>query len=100
MRPQAPARVVRQRKLAKTTPQQVLREDELDDGEYNSLQSSSNFETGVEKSEEKARDIYLFSSHDYHMQKEPPLRMNSIYAVRPANIPIGIPSTGCISSKL
>jgi enhancer of polycomb-like protein len=49
----APSRVVRQRKLGKTTLQQVLREDEIDPAEYSSLQGSHNVETGVEKSEEK-----------------------------------------------
>ncbi len=57
MRSQAPARQVRIRKLAKTTPQPVLREDQIDASEYSSLQNQYNVETGVEKSEEKARDI-------------------------------------------
>jgi hypothetical protein len=53
MRSQVPARVVRQRKLAKSTFQQVLREDQVESAEYNSLQNQYNVETGVEKSEEK-----------------------------------------------
>lgn len=54
----APQRTVRQRKLAKTTLQQVLREDEIDSVEYNSLQTQAPVETGVEKGEEK----------EYHLQ--------------------------------
>jgi enhancer of polycomb-like protein len=62
MRPtNPPARSVRQKKLAKSTLQTVLREDELDSGDYNTLQSQSNIESGVEKSEEKARDFYLIT---------------------------------------
>jgi enhancer of polycomb-like protein len=45
--------------LAKTTFQQVLREDQIESAEYNSLQNQYNVETGVEKSEEKARDTIL-----------------------------------------
>jgi enhancer of polycomb-like protein len=60
----APARVVRQRKLAKTTFQQVLREDQIESAEYSSLQNQYNVETGVEKSEEKARDhLHFILSH-------------------------------------
>lgn len=59
MRPtNPPARAVRQKKLAKSTLQTILREDELDSGDYNTLQSQSNIESGVEKSEEK----------EYHLQ--------------------------------
>lgn len=50
-------RAIRIKKLAKNTAQQVLREDQLDSAEYSSLQTQSNIETGVEKNEEKARDI-------------------------------------------
>jgi enhancer of polycomb-like protein len=65
----APARVVRQRKLAKTTFQQVLREDQIEPAEYSSLQNQYNVETGVEKSEEKARDpCPSFKSHDQASQ--------------------------------
>lgn len=49
----APAqRIVRQRKLNKTTSQQILREDQIDSAEYNSLQNQYHVETGVERSEE------------------------------------------------
>ncbi|KAI1005306.1 Enhancer of polycomb-like protein 1 [Podosphaera aphanis] len=58
MRPQAPARQVRIRKLAKNTPQPVLREDQIESAEYASLQNQYNVETGVEKNEEK----------EYHLQ--------------------------------
>ncbi|KUJ20211.1 putative enhancer of polycomb-like protein 1 [Mollisia scopiformis] len=59
MRSQAAAgRATRVKKLAKNTAQQVLREDQLDSAEYSSLQTQSNIETGVEKSEEK----------EYHLQ--------------------------------
>jgi len=57
MRSQPPARQVRIRKLAKTFPQQVLREDQIE-SEYHGLQNQFNVETGVEKSEEK----------EYHLQ--------------------------------
>lgn len=55
------SRSVRVRKLAKSTQQQVLREDQLDSAEYKSLQTQSNVGptvTGVESSEEK----------EYHLQ--------------------------------
>jgi len=55
MRPAA-GRVVRQKKLSRSSGQQILREDELDSQEYDSLQANYQVETGVEKSEEKARD--------------------------------------------
>ncbi|KAH6684426.1 putative enhancer of polycomb-like protein 1 [Halenospora varia] len=55
----APAqRIVRQRKLNKTTSQQILREDQIDSAEYNSLQNQYHVETGVERSEE----------NEYHLQ--------------------------------
>jgi len=66
MRSQPPARQVRIRKLAKTFPQQVLREDQIESAEYHGLQDQYRGlqgETGVEKSEEKARD-QLCQSHD------------------------------------
>lgn len=48
------------RKLNRNYAQQILCEDDLESAEYNSLQNQSNVETGVEKSEEKARDsVYL-----------------------------------------
>ena len=53
MRPQQSGRIVRQRKLAKSTLQQVLREDQIESADYDSLQGQYNVETGVEKSEEK-----------------------------------------------
>lgn len=56
MAPHSSTRQVRQRKLAKTTPQQVLREDELEDGEYNNLASNIEVDTGVEAKEVTARD--------------------------------------------
>lgn len=58
MRPQAPARQIRIRKLAKHTQQPVLREDQFESTEYCSLQNQYVVETGVEKSEEK----------EYHLQ--------------------------------
>lgn len=57
-------RVVRQRKLGKATLQPVLREDQIESAEYSSLQGQYNVETGVEKSEEKARDSYFIWSPD------------------------------------
>ncbi len=48
---------LRQRKLGKSTSQQVLREDEIDSQEYKSLISQSiQIESGVEKSEEKVHN--------------------------------------------
>ena len=59
MRSQAPQqRQARVKKLSRTAGQSVLREDQLDSTEYHSLQANYNVETGVEKSEEKARDRY------------------------------------------
>lgn len=52
MRSQHAGRIVRQRKLNRNTPQQVLREDEIESSEYESLQGQYKVETGVEKSEE------------------------------------------------
>lgn len=57
MRPLVPARQVRTRKPAKHTQQVVLREDQIDPVEYSSLQNQYNVVTGVDKSEEKARDL-------------------------------------------
>ncbi|CAG8973798.1 hypothetical protein HYALB_00006343 [Hymenoscyphus albidus] len=57
MRPQAP-RVVRQRKLNKSVPQPVLREDQIESAEFDSLQNQQHVETGVERSEE----------NEYHLQ--------------------------------
>ncbi|RDL35118.1 Enhancer of polycomb-like protein [Venustampulla echinocandica] len=58
MRSQAPARVVRQRKLNKSTLQQILREDQIESAEFHSLQNQYHVETGVERSEE----------NEYHLQ--------------------------------
>ncbi|KAF4625459.1 hypothetical protein G7Y89_g12707 [Cudoniella acicularis] len=55
---QVAARVVRQRKLNKNTSQQILREDQIDSAEYDSLQNQYHVETGVERSEE----------NEYHLQ--------------------------------
>jgi enhancer of polycomb-like protein len=64
-REKAPARVVRQRKLNKSTLQQVLREDEIESAEYDSLQNQYHVETGVERSEENVSvTCYLLWSHD------------------------------------
>jgi enhancer of polycomb-like protein len=52
MRSQAPARAVRVRKLNKSTLQQVLREDQIESAEFDSLQNQYHVETGVERSEE------------------------------------------------
>ncbi|RKF75291.1 Enhancer of polycomb-like protein 1 [Golovinomyces cichoracearum] len=62
-----PARQVRIRKLAKNAPQIVLREDQIEPAEYSSLQNQYTVETGVEKSEEKARDFSL-ELREYHLQ--------------------------------
>jgi enhancer of polycomb-like protein len=67
MRNQAPhQRQVRVKKLSRTAGQSVLREDQLDSTEYHSLQANYNVETGVEKSEEKARDQCSPSYHVNH----------------------------------
>jgi enhancer of polycomb-like protein len=64
MRPQQSGRIVRQRKLAKSTLQQVLREDQIESADYDSLQGQYNVETGVEKNEEKASyHVIPFTSH-------------------------------------
>lgn len=61
-------RQIRVRKLGKNTPQQVLREDEIDPAEYKSLLSQTiQIESGVEKSEEKVSPIYLRSLFHGHM---------------------------------
>lgn len=57
MRPQQ-SRVVRMRKLSPKTLQEILREEEIDAIEYESLQGQYKVETGVEKSEES----------EYHLQ--------------------------------
>ena len=46
-----PTRVVRIKKLSKSQGQQIVRQDQIDD--YDSLQSQSSYDTGVEKGEEK-----------------------------------------------
>lgn len=51
-----PTRVVRIKKLSKSQGQQIVRQDQIDD--YDSLQSQSSYDTGVEKGEEK----------EYHLQ--------------------------------
>jgi enhancer of polycomb-like protein len=52
MRPQANGRIVRIKKLSRSAGQQILREDQIDSTEYDSLQDQYKVETGVEKSEE------------------------------------------------
>jgi enhancer of polycomb-like protein len=52
MRPQANGRIVRIKKLSRSAGQQILREDQIDSTEYESLQDQYKVETGVEKSEE------------------------------------------------
>lgn len=52
MRTQPAGRVVRQKKLNRSTHQQVLREDQIESAEYDSLQGQHKVETGVEKAEE------------------------------------------------
>jgi enhancer of polycomb-like protein len=52
MRPQANGRIVRIKKLSRSAGQQILREDQIDSNEYESLQDQYKVETGVEKSEE------------------------------------------------
>ncbi|PQE16575.1 Enhancer of polycomb 1 protein [Rutstroemia sp. NJR-2017a BBW] len=58
MRTQPAGRVVRQKKLNRSTHQQVLREDQIESAEYDSLQGQHKVETGVEKAEE----------NEYHLQ--------------------------------
>jgi enhancer of polycomb-like protein len=43
---------VRIKKLSRSAGQQILREDQIDSTEYDSLQDQYKVETGVEKSEE------------------------------------------------
>lgn len=52
MRTQPAGRVVRQKKLNRSTHQQILREDQIESAEYDSLQGQYKVETGVEKAEE------------------------------------------------
>jgi enhancer of polycomb-like protein len=52
MRPQTNGRIVRIKKLSRSAGQQILREDQIDSTEYESLQGQYKVETGVEKSEE------------------------------------------------
>ena len=60
----APAqRVVRQRKLNKSTPQTVLREEQIESSEYDSLQNQYHVETGVERSEENVSNSRDMMSH-------------------------------------
>ena len=70
MRPQQSGRVVRQRKLAKSTLQQVLREDQIESVDYDSLQGQYTVETGVEKTEEKVRHHVINSCGS---SRDPPL---------------------------
>jgi enhancer of polycomb-like protein len=56
MRPQANGRIVRIKKLSRSAGQQILREDQIDSTEYDSLQDQYKVETGVEKSEESVRN--------------------------------------------
>ncbi|ESZ99430.1 hypothetical protein SBOR_0192 [Sclerotinia borealis F-4128] len=58
MRTQPAGRVVRQKKLNRSTHQQILREDQIESAEYDSLQGQYKVETGVEKGEE----------NEYHLQ--------------------------------
>ncbi|KAI9646965.1 Enhancer of polycomb-like protein 1 [Ciborinia camelliae] len=58
MRTQPAGRVVRQKKLNRSTHQQILREDQIESAEYDSLQGQYKVETGVEKAEE----------NEYHLQ--------------------------------
>lgn len=53
-------REVRQRKLAKTTPQHVFREDEFDADDYSSLLNVyQGGPSGVEAAEEKVSHVYI-----------------------------------------
>jgi enhancer of polycomb-like protein len=56
MRPQPNGRIVRIKKLSRSAGQQILREDQIDSTEYDSLQDQYKVETGVEKSEESVRN--------------------------------------------
>lgn len=55
MRSQAAGRIVRIRKLNKNQFQPILREEQIDSAEYESLQGHERVETGVEKGEEGVR---------------------------------------------
>ncbi len=55
--PPAVIRTTRIKKLSKSAGQQILREDQIEDYDSLSLHTESKADSGVEKSEEKARDI-------------------------------------------
>lgn len=55
MRDKPQTRIVRQRKLNKSTLQPVLRENEIED--FDSLQNQYHVETGVERSEENVSHV-------------------------------------------
>ena len=57
--PAVTGRVVRIKKLSKSQGQTILREDQIED--YDSLQSQSSYDTGVEKNEEKVKAPLLLS---------------------------------------
>ena len=59
MAPTATGRVVRIKKLSKSQGQTILREDQIED--YDSLQSQSSYETGVEKSEERVSSSQFYT---------------------------------------
>lgn len=53
MAPPAVIRATRIKKLSRTSGQQILREDQIDDYDSLSLHTESKADSGVEKSEEK-----------------------------------------------
>jgi enhancer of polycomb-like protein len=61
MRPQPNGRIVRVKKLNRSTGQQILREDQIDPTEYDSLQGHYKIETGVEKGEEGVSHMSIFT---------------------------------------
>ena len=62
MAPGTATRTVRQKKLSKTAGQQILREDQVEDYDSLSLHTETKADTGVEKSEEKARASHMINT--------------------------------------
>jgi len=62
-------RKVRYKKLNVKTPLSVLREDEIDSNEYESLTAENQIATGVEAGEETVSEIcdHRTESHDPHV---------------------------------
>jgi len=49
--------------LSRSTQQQILREDQIDSAEYDSLQGQYKVETGVEKAEENVCVTCTYTNH-------------------------------------